>query len=165
MTGNTIIYRLADIMLLKAEALVQMAKNSDGIATSDKIILYLGEAWELVKKIRNRANATETTDYFYGIENANGLSVNSMEKFVYEERIRELMFEGKRWFDALRQAKRNNYEGNNLDYLYQIATYGASAAKVSNLQKKLKNKNFHYFPIYQDEMETNKKLVQNPFYL
>lgn len=168
MTGNTIIYRLADIMLLKAEALVQKAKileSNDATTNAEQITANLGQAWELVKQIRNRANATETTDLFYGIESADGLSVTSMEKFVYEERIRELMFEGKRWFDALRQAKRNNYEGNNLDYLYQIATYGASAAKVSNLQKKLKNKDFHYLPINQAEMEANKKLVQNPFYL
>lgn len=168
MTGNTIIYRLADIMLLKAEALVQKAKIAEGSDTtqvSDSVITLLGEAWNIVKAIRNRSNATETTDLFYGIDDASGLSVTSMEKFVYEERIRELMFEGKRWFDALRHAKRNNYGDNNLDYLNQIATYGASAAKVSNLQKKFKNKDFHYLPINQAEMDANKKLVQNPFYI
>jgi starch-binding outer membrane protein, SusD/RagB family len=168
MTGNTIIYRLADIMLLKAEALVQKAKIIEGNDTTQvtgQVKTYLGEAWDIVKTIRNRANATESTDLFYGINDASGLSVTTMEKFVYEERIRELMFEGKRWFDALRHAKRNNYEGNNIDYLKQIATYGASAAKVSNLQKKLNNKDFHYLPINQSEIEANKKLVQNPFYI
>ena len=168
MTGNTIIYRLADIMLLKAEALVQKAKileGDDSNVASDEVSNLLGGAWTIVKAIRDRSNATEATDLFYGINDKSGLSVSTMEKFVYEERIREFTFEGKRWFDALRHAKRNNYEGNNLDYLNQMAIYGASAAKVSNLQKKYKNKDFHYLPINQSELNANKKLVQNPFYL
>ena len=43
-----------------------------------------------------------------------------MEEFVLAERGRELIFEGKRWFDVLRQAKRNNYDGENLNYLDDI---------------------------------------------
>ncbi|MDP4277310.1 MAG: RagB/SusD family nutrient uptake outer membrane protein, partial [Bacteroidota bacterium] len=167
MTGNTIVYRLADVMLMKAEALVQQAKaveNDSASVASGYVKQKLGEAWDIVKKIRLRSNATETTDLCNGITDASGLSASTMEKFVYEERGRELMFEGKRWFDALRHAKRNNYEGNNLNYLTNVAMYSASAAKVSNLQAKFKNKDFHYLPINQSEISANKKLVQNPFY-
>jgi len=45
-----------------------------------------------------------------------------------------------------------------------MAIYGASAAKVTSLQTKLKNHDFHYLPIAQDELDANKALIQNPFY-
>jgi hypothetical protein len=32
-------------------------------------------------------------------------------------------------------------------------------------QTKMKDKNAHYLPIYLNELQTNKLLVQNPFYL
>jgi len=167
MTCNTIIYRLADVMLMKAEALVQQAKplESDSAAlASGEVETLLSEAWDIVKQIRLRSNATEMTDLCNGITDASNLTVTTMEQFVYEERVRECMFEGKRWFDALRHAKRDDYAGNNIHYLNDIALYSASAAKVANLQTKLKNKDFHYLPINQSEIEANKALVQNPFY-
>ena len=125
----------------------------------------LAEALELIQTLRTRANATEMTDLCYGTDiEKDGLTASTMEEFVYQERVREMMFEGKRWFDALRFAKRDNYAENNLNYLLQMAVYGASVTKVGTLQNKLKNVDFHYLPIYKSELEANKLLVQNPFY-
>jgi starch-binding outer membrane protein, SusD/RagB family len=163
MVGNIIIYRLSEVYLMKAEALVQQAKVYEG--TDDtKMASLLAEAWDLVKVIRKRANATETTDLCADISSTTELTCSTMESFVYQEEVRELMFEGKRWFTALRHAKRNDYEGSNLEYLTNIAVYGASASKVTSLQTKLKNKDFHYLPISQTELDANKLLVQNPYY-
>jgi len=168
MTGNPIIYRLAEIYLIKAEALVQQAKALQAAGdTTGTMYQTLNEAWDLVKTIRDRSNATETTDLCSQVKKVTDLDCTTMDKFVYEERIREMMFEGKRWFDALRYAKRNNYGGPGspgLVYLNNMAVYGASAAKVTSLQTKLKNHDFHYLPIAQDELDANKVLVQNPFY-
>jgi len=165
MVGNTIIYRLATIYLMKAEALVQEARALEQKSdTTGLMYSKLDQAWTLLKSIRDRANATETTDLCFGVKSPLELSVTNMEKFVYEERIRETMYEGTRWFDALRQAKRDDYKGSNLNYLMNMAVYSASAAKVSSLQTKLKNHDFHYLPIAQDELDANKKLEQNPFY-
>jgi len=168
MTGNPIIYRLAEIYLIKAEALVQQATAMEAAHdTSGTMYQTLNEAWDLVKVIRDRANATETTDMCASVVKITDLDCTTMNKFVYEERIREMLYEGKRWFDALRYAKRNNYGGPKspgLVYLNDMAIYGASASKVTSLQTKLLNHDFHYLPIAQDELDANKALVQNPFY-
>lgn len=137
------LYRYADIILMKAEALNQLDKGA--------------EALDLVYTIRTRANALEDTDMKPDPSDKNGIA-----DFILAERSRELCFEGKRWYDVLRNAKRNNYEKLN------VLLVMAGKSVPSNLQQsvltKLKDKNSHYFPIYLYEMQTNKLLVQNPFY-
>lgn len=154
-TGNFIIYRLAEIYLMKAEALTQMAiKDNDNQE-------LLKEAYRLVKVIRDRANAVETTD----LGASEGAYVGKdMEKFILDERARELSYEGKRWFDVLRQAKRNNYEGDNLNYLMTLAEFSAPPTKVSSLKAKYQNYHSHYLPIYSEELDANPLLEQNEFY-
>lgn len=154
-TANYIIYRLAEVYLMKAEALTQLgieASNDQG---------YLKEARAAIEKVRVRANAVESTDLTYQQTEFDG---KTMEEFVLNERARELVHEGKRWFDVLRQAKRNNYAGNNLKYLLDLAVSSAPASKVFSLQTKYKNIKSHYLPIYYTELEANPMLVQNDFY-
>ena len=154
-SANYIVYRLAEVYLIKAEALTQMgimANNDQG---------YLKEARAALEKVRVRANAVEATDLTYKQTELDG---KTMEEFVLEERARELAFEGKRWFDVLRQAKRDNYAGNNLKYLMDLAVSSAPASKVFSLQTKYRNINSHYLPIYSLELDANPKLVQNEFY-
>lgn len=162
LNNNWIFYRLADVILMKAEALTQKARmNGD-----DQAILQ--EALDLVTQIRERANATESTDMFLG--HTGDLSGKSMEEFVLNERVRELTFEGKRWYDVLRHAKRNNYATENLNYLMNLAVLAAPPEKSYSLQKKWMNPGSHYFPIYKGEVGagneggTNKELEQNEFY-
>ncbi|WP_163969164.1 RagB/SusD family nutrient uptake outer membrane protein, partial [Raoultella planticola] len=57
----------------------------------------------LVKQIRERANAID-------MKFMDSLNKGQMAAFILEERQKELAFEGKRWYDVLRNAKRNNYE-------------------------------------------------------
>lgn len=154
-TANYIIYRLPEIYLMKAEALVQM-----GIRDNENQDLFK-QALNCIDKVRVRANAVESTDPTYKQITYEG---KTLEHFVLEERAREFAFEGKRWFDVLRQAKRNNYEGDNLNYLLNLAVYSTSPDKVYSLQNKYKNVKSHYLPIYSNELETNKLLKQNEFY-
>lgn len=83
---NLIMYRLADIMLLRAEAL----NRSNDVAG----------AMSLVNQIRARAGAATYTAADY-----NGLSTDQIENLILDERQRELCFEGKRWFDLVRTGK------------------------------------------------------------
>lgn len=83
---NIIIYRLADIILLRAEAL-----NKTGDVAG---------AMTLVNQIRARAGATVYTAASYA-----GLSTDQIEDLILDERDRELCFEGKRWFDLVRTGK------------------------------------------------------------
>ncbi|MCD8261247.1 MAG: RagB/SusD family nutrient uptake outer membrane protein [Bacteroides sp.] len=133
MEGNFIIYRLAEIYLMKAEALTQL-----GIQNQNRE--QLEHALAVLQVIRTRANATETTDLIGEDENFTG---EILEQFILWERAREFTFEGKRWFDVLRHAKRNNYV--NPDYLIELAARSAPADKVRSLQTKYQNINSHYF--------------------
>jgi len=137
------VYRYADVLLMKAEALAQLNRGQEALD-----ILYL---------VRNRAGALAATD-----NHANAGSVDEVSRFVLDERARECMFEGKRWYDVLRYVKRNNYA--HIGYLLDMAAGIVPANTVHTTQTKLLDHNSHYFPVYYNELLTNKSLVQNPFY-
>lgn len=85
---NSIIkLRLADILLLKAEAEVAVGN--------------LGEAANLVNQIRNRVNLAN-------LPSSVTSSSSAMENAVLNERRLELAFEGQRWFDLVRTGKAIN---------------------------------------------------------
>lgn len=151
--SNWIFYRLADIILMKAEALCQLGKANENQE-------QLKQSLDLVKQIRSRACAPESTNEIQDETNIGG---NELEKFILNERAREFAHEGKRWFDVLRTAKRNNYAG--IAYLEELAAYAADIDKVLSLQSKWKGDyNSHFLPISESELRTNKALTQNPFY-
>lgn len=141
--AHWIVYRYADILLMKAEALALTNKGQDAL--------------DLVNRIRQRAHALSST-----AQNVDPSNTEALCDYILEERGREFAFEGKRWYDVLRNAKRNNYK--RLDILLNMV----STTVPGNLQQsaiaKTKDPNSHYFPIYQYELQTDKNLVQNPFY-
>jgi hypothetical protein len=137
------VYRYADVLLMKAEALAQTGKGQ--------------EALDLVSTIRTRAGALDATN-----THPDPANVSEVSRFILEERAREFMFEGKRWYDVLRYVKRNNYA--QLDYLLDMVAGTVPANTVRTTQAKMRDHNSHYFPIYEYELQTNKNLEQNPFY-
>lgn len=139
--AHWIFYRYADVLLMKAEALNEINKPL--------------EASRIVKTIRDRANAVE-------LKVMDSLSKSSMVSYILEERQRELAYEGKRWYDVLRNAKRNNYEKRQL--LMEMATISLPADRRQAAFAKLADNNSHYFPVYYYELQTNKLLEQNSFY-
>lgn len=139
--ANWIFYRYADILLLKAEALNEQNQPL--------------QASRIVKDIRARANAID-------LRPMDSTSKISMSTYILEERQRELAFEGKRWYDVLRNAKRNNYEKRQL--LLSMAAISLPADRRQAAFNKLQDNNSHYFPIYFYELQTNTLLEQNPFY-
>ncbi len=141
--ANWIVYRYADILLLKAEALAQ---TNGGV-----------EALEIVNEIRARGNALVATERGVDPEDVDGLT-----DYILEERARELAFEGKRWFDVLRNARRNDYA--RLDILISMAVKSAPPDRQQSIINKLLDSNSHYLPILLSEIQINKKLEQNPFY-
>lgn len=139
--ANWIFYRYADILLLKAEALNELNQPLD--------------ASRIVKTLRTRANAVDITIM-------DSTNKGPMTRAILEERQRELAFEGKRWYDVLRNAKRNNYA--QLQLLLDMATISIPPDRRQAAFAKLRDKNSHYFPIYFYELQTNNLLEQNPFY-
>jgi hypothetical protein len=140
------VYRYADVLLMKAEALNQIG---DGVGALDIVN----------NKIRTRARALKRTEEVFSNPNA---EKDGITDYILNERAREFAFEGKRWFDVLRNAKRDNYK--RIDLIINMVTASAPANKQQSIITKYKDVNSHYLPINFTELRTNKALVQNPFY-
>lgn len=138
-SANYIIYRYADVLLMKAEALSQLGR--------------FNEALTIVNEIRDRSKLAPINP---------PTTPNAYEDAIMEERALELAFEGKRWFDLLRLGRRNNFARK--DQLITVAISSVPSSQKRILATKLTNPNGWYLPIFKDEMERNKNLVQNPYY-
>lgn len=143
--ANWIVYRQTDVMLMKAEALV-LKDQPD-----------LKEAFDIVKTInvRSRIDTTRTK-----IKNplSEPTTVDVAHELVLDERLRELSFEGKRWYDLVRKALRENTT-ENIKFVADKLISGA--ASVKNKMVSIDNL---FFPINVEELRFNKNLVQNPAY-
>ncbi len=136
---NFMIYRYADIVLMKAEALSQLDR--------------FAEAKIELNKIRTRALMTALSPSNSRI---------AFEDVILEERVRELAFEGKRFFDLMRMGRRNDYERKN--DLIEIIIQQAPSTQKLVLASKLSNPLGWYLPIFENELERNANLEQNPYY-
>ncbi|MGC3979423.1 MAG: RagB/SusD family nutrient uptake outer membrane protein [Paludibacteraceae bacterium] len=141
--ANWIIYRLSDVMLMAAEALVQLTNSNTN---------YYSRAMELINEVYLRSNTTALE-----LEAQNYATKGEMEKLVLRERQRELLFEGKRWFDLVRVARR---AGNTND----INTYMDHKAAGANASLGVPVLDALYMPIANSEIKANPKLKQNSYY-
>jgi len=167
LTKNWIFYRLTDVMLMKAEALVQLY-NLGGKADGDT---RNEEAFNICQFVNSRS-LSEANLSSYALKYSTYR--DKMEELVLAERARELCFEGKRWYDLMRynyrhtteQAKLNtklteNYV-NNSDEFFSLAL--RKYPVPSAMRAKMRDERYLYMPINQDEVEINTSLVQNPVY-
>lgn len=139
-SANWIVYRYADIMLMKAEALSQVGRYQ--------------EALNLINEIRVRAGVS--------LLNLSDSPI-AYEDAILEERALELAYEGKRWFDLLRMGRRNNYARK--DKLVELIIKNVPSTQKRILGSKLTDPNGWYMPIHKDEIERNLNLKQNPYYI
>lgn len=102
---NYTIYRLADVLLMYAEA----SNRAEGGPNAAAI--------DAVNKIRQRAQLAPIVP----------MSMDAFEKEVWTQRYLELAYEGKTWFDMLRTRKvRNDITGNYDDFVGHITVWGKS---------------------------------------
>jgi hypothetical protein len=85
-------------------------------------------------------------------------TVDAAYELVLDERLRELSFEGKRWYDLVRKALRENTT-EKIKFVADKLISGA--ASVKNKMVSIDNL---FFPINVEELRFNKHLVQNPAY-
>lgn len=125
---------------MKAEALSQLGQYDDAL--------------EIINDLRIRA----FVDPYSSVQE----TPQAFEDLIMEERAKELSYEGKRWFDLLRMGRRNSYERK--DKLIEIIIENVPATQKRVLASKLSDPYGWYLPIYDNEIENNLNLVQNPYY-
>lgn len=159
--SNWIVYRLTDVMLMKAEAKVMKSKVYEGSLNADSSAikeLLFQEAFKIVGAINDRSTNKEGTSDTLKYSTYSS-SVKAMEELVLDERRRELLFEGKRWFDLVRMSRRDGDSKRLVQYVITKYTENVSAVRI-----KLADMNSLYFPISKDELRINTELKQNPAY-
>lgn len=144
--SNWIIYRLPDLWLMKAEALVETGNN-------------LEEAFNLVMRTYDRANATAGAGSLAFSDYA---SQDRMRELVFDERQREFLFEGKRYWDILRRINRDRTQFSNIVNTYLSPKY--VSLDQSTVKAKLSELDGMYMPIKDTELKANLLLEQNQFY-
>ena len=153
--SNWVIYRLTDIMLLKAEALAQTLREGSDNETIAYNTPILAQAFSLVNAVNKRAICQTTLQDTLVATDYNTKS--QMEELVMQERQRELMFEGKRWYDLVRSSQRDGNTQTLVNAALRKVTTGSSL-----IQNKLTKMDAIYWPYNNDEIKVNKNLVQNP---
>ena len=155
--SNWVIYRLSDIMLLKAEALSQklLEGSTEEVVEHNKSIL--DEAFTLVNAVNKRSLCYPLSELKDTLVRDEYKDKTAMDKLVYQERQRELMFEGKRWYDLVRISRRT---GDTSDL--SVAALRKVQTSAALIQNKLAKMDAIYWPYNLDEIKVNKNLVQNP---
>lgn len=168
---NYVIYRLTDVMLMKAEALM-------ALATADDDAAHLQPAFRLVQVVNLRSKSAENDSLKW---NTYKSGVSTVENLILAERLRELAFEGKRWYDLLRfnyrhadtktdyaatlseiKERKEPFVATTNEMLQLMARkLGSQGTAVS---AKLGNEATLYMPVPKADLEVCPVLKQNPVY-
>jgi hypothetical protein len=140
-SANFIVYRLADLYLMKAEAYSQKASPD------------FAKALEYLNIVRERSNKAPYLQF---------TSAQAFEDAILLERAKELAFEGKRWFDLMRMGRRNDFARK--DNLIEILIRNVPSTQKLVYKSRLSDPNGWYMPIHISEIDRNKNLKQNSYY-
>ena len=163
---NYVFYRLTDVMLMKAEALT-------ALATDDNDETTLREAFTIAQTVNTRSKVTEGDSLKW--DDYKSAGVAGMEQLVLAERLRELAFEGKRWYDLLRYGYRHSEGVDYNTILADQKNYVATNADMLDLMKrkfvngnavaaKLNTEPRLYMPVPLADLKICPVLKQNPGY-
>lgn len=137
--NNHRILRLADVLLLKAEAILQSGGNT-------------GDAINLINQVRTRARNMVNGGTVPANLDAAQTDKNTIMQWIMNERLRELAAEGHRWFDMRRW--------NMAGYITLDNAYFSSEVE----SRMTYDPHFLYFPIPDGETSKNPNIIQNPGY-
>ncbi len=149
MDANWPIYRLTDVMLIKAEALCRLGQSS-GYPEANYLVNHI-----YARNCPAMAESDTTTE----------TNQTTLLRKIYYERQREFMGEGKRWFDIVRQAEAGDYYGGrSVSLMESLSDYISVTNVVKNRTRSLWA---FYCPITDSEMrvegvQAGGYLIQNP---
>ncbi len=169
------VYRLADVMLIKAEAIARLEpeKGSDDVAEGYQLCNQLFKRNNPILVGPDDSNYSSTEEAYKSNRAGDlrkystvddlktyraSLTASGLLTLVYRERQREFFAEGKRWYDIVRQVEASNDPKNTLtDYI----------TVKNSVKQRLTQLYAFYNPIYSEELKVNGpdvggKLVQNP---
>jgi hypothetical protein len=145
--AHYIIYRVADVMLMKAEALIMQGST------------HYQEALNLINKIRERSNLP---DLEITVENATELQM--LQAALYERQM-ELAGEGKIWYDLLRMGRCRNGQYKEAILIAHVLQYKYASSSDSWIRSVFaRGDDALFLPVWEDELKYNDLLEQNPFY-
>ena len=145
--ANWIFYRLSDMILIKAEALIERGNDGD-----------FDKAFALIDIVNKRANDAVNGSRSSTLKKSDYIdSKAAMEDLLLEERQREFLFEGKRWFDLVRTARRDGDNARLITLCTRKYLENVNAIKI-----KLSDPNIIYYPYAKSELKVNPLLKQNP---
>jgi hypothetical protein len=145
--ANWIIYRLSDMLLIKAEALIERGQGDD-----------FEKAFALIDVVNKRANDAVNGTRSSTLKKSDYIdSKAAMEELLLDERQREFLFEGKRWYDLVRVARRDGKNTRLVNLVTRKYQENVNALKI-----KLADPNIIYFPYAKSELKVNPLLNQNP---
>lgn len=142
--ANFILYRVADVKLMKAEALIMKGAAS------------WQAALDILNEIRTRASLP-----LLAIVPEESDEAEMLEALFYEREM-EFIGEGKRWYDLLRYARMGGAK-----YKEKVIDLIVEANQSTNdqwIRSVLRNDYAWYMPLYETEITTNSLLEQNPYY-
>ena len=154
-SSNWVIYRLTDIMLMKAEALVQKLHTGNDQADVNYNTPIIDQAFSIINAV-NKRSVCQSVLVDTLVRSDYGTK-NQMQDLVYQERQRELMFEGKRWYDLVRIARREGSTSTLSSAALRKVTTNSSL-----IANKLVKMDAIYWPYNYEELKVNLLLEQNP---
>lgn len=180
--ANWIVYRLTDVMLMRAEAELQLANMLDqsAVTTDEEETTaeakatragavdgsslstakeYYDDAFNLILAVYTRSNYNASSTTSFKPQQSSYTTYADYMTLLENERHREFLFEGKRYYDLVRRARR---EGNTTHFATTISQKFGEASNAVLI--KMAMMDFMYMPYAKREMDVNKYLVQNPAY-
>ncbi|MGN6181367.1 MAG: RagB/SusD family nutrient uptake outer membrane protein [Mucilaginibacter sp.] len=144
---NTILMRYADVLLMRAEALIESGSTSQEIYT-------------LIDQVRARVKMPKVEDV-----EGTGLSQTQLRSIVRHERRVEFAFEGTRYADMLRWQDASLVH-DTYGYNKALLTNPANSATWQFQEVKMETRTFDpkkgwLWPVPQADIDINKKLLPN----
>ena len=182
--NNWIIYRMTDVMLMKAEALACLSNSNLKKVKAICNAIHRRSYCNYRNSSKQPATDAETENSVGNASGAskkakNGCTFSEGIVYVMNERQIELIGEGKRWFDLVRLAERSSYNKSDQEdprepgvtngqygmsgMVEQFLATGSNSSYATTLTNRFKNRYGLYCPIYYMEVKaSNGAIEQNP---